>query len=1679
MAYRVSAMLASFLGVAAGAKWNQVSVSGSAPSARHSAAFAMDSSDRFWIYGGKSGGVDNAEVWRLDTVAQSWTQIFVTGGTPPPRLQTASAMDSNNVMWIFGGGLCCGAHFFYDDLFKLNTVTEVWTEVTSATGSKPSGRRKHSAAIDSSDRMWIFGGSQGNGDFVNALHYLDTVAENWVQVTASGTLPSVRDKHAAVMDSSDRMWVFGGNMVGGAKLGDLHVLDTATETWTQVVAANTPAARDYSAAVRGSTESMWMWAGTTSCCPVSLLSDLHYLGPGGEVWTEITTDTTPPLRWKTHFARDSQNRMWLFGGEDVAEAEVSDLWYLELQGTTTTRSTSSTTKTSTSTTTSSSSTTTSSTNTATSSSSTFTSSTSITTSSSSVTSSSSSSTLSSSSTITSSSSTATLSTSMTTSSSSTSTSGSSTSTASSTATTSSSSSTTRSLSTTPSSSSTATLSTSMTTSSSSTSTSGCSTSTASSTATSSSSSSSTTRSLSTTASSSSTTSSSAVTSSTTSSSATSSSSILSSSITTSSSFSTTTASSRVSSSSSSRITSSSSDVTSSRTSTFSSSTTSRSSTMAVTTAESWDAFVAEVLDINARSLVTQLSSDNVSTAWTPLGRMTAVKLTDQSQENGFAMVRHTIDSSVSTAYIPTETLQNGSYSAVVITTFNGETGKDLMGKGASATSSTGNPLIFSTDAMDVSLFGSDLSVVHVTSAEPIFIKLSITNPEPSLFCAYQLPDGTWSREGVRLATEKELDQFRGVDTSGAWCATSHLSIFAIFVDVLLDCTNINVLSTENLREIIQRPDWWTRLPSLFLWCLIAAFLLLLAAGVLRDVSRSDLWQAKFFLIETPASPQSNCCRRGRTMRCIRSKSQRPSPDLLAAMRELKNALPYSKLQESILCQNTLREASLQHGLHTNLIEEHIWGAEGWVQGSLALQKSAGLKAAALRVKDNLPFAYVKVHASRFRCWFATFVTTHPLFEMHQFDMHITAAKRAKIFMDCILGSLAFVALFFSVDGSAVAARSPEDCPIEQTSFLWLTFVASFSILLNFIPRSLFQCLAFRRFVHVDGPADRYWKLRIHQFKDLRFWTIGACLTALHMLIIIAFLANLDPADEWKWLFSLTLVVVRKVLLVPLLACTISGIVSEIGVSKHPHIITSPPKKFGLIFDDLDQFRGFQAEMQDDADKSSVWKEKVQELAGRGLTLRQLLDFYSDLVFRPQMMPHFDPNLSTTHDVVRHAIIPSSREMREARTFVVQVHRALGLEGGSDFRCALCICGQRDSEPLLKPWKGGSVCSPVAWGETVLLQDVLLEEGIYFAARGLARNKAGGEEEELCSILPSSSFWNGSAEVDIRLGAGALVASIVPRDSLEEVCTILKSNDAKPLKGDPDSMEENAKPNPVPLAISVDHALTEKDAQDESKSMGFAYATSINGGRPRLAQKMVTHSWGNKFCHLISAIFSDALEEETYDMVAQLLMSKDFEGVSARLQQNKKLDVPYWVCAFSVNQHAGICARVPPRDSTGREITACSCSTAKHFEGDLSEMNKFDDMMAFLKQHHRQKSQVHLEQVVAMEIDFGLLTRVWCVAELVEADKLHLHQAVKVHSASSRENCVDHLLHLDVREAQASFPADKDLVLSKIEDVHAFNHNLRGLMLQRLGTFLAMNQVTVTAATVLDDVLGAVLSMLMG
>ena len=99
---------------------------------------------------------------------------------------------------------------------------------------------------------------------------------------------------------------------------------------------------------------------------------------------------------------------------------------------------------------------------------------------------------------------------------------------------------------------------------------------------------------------------------------------------------------------------------------------------------------------------------------------------------------------------------------------------------------------------------------------------------------------------------------------------------------------------------------------------------------------------------------------------------------------------------------------------------------------------------------------------------------------------------------------------------------------------------------------------------------------------------------------------------------------------------------------------------------------------------------------------------------------------------------------------------------------------------------------------------------------------------------------------------------------------------------------------------------------------------------------------------------------------------------------------YWICAFSVNQHSGICATPDGCDSlTKLPYVPCDCNLQKHFNTTAPltsdgrsvncEMNKFSDMIALLAAGNAKFS-----QIVAVDVAFGLFRRAWCVAELVQA-----------------------------------------------------------------------------------------------
>ena len=104
-------------------------------------------------------------------------------------------------------------------------------------------------------------------------------------------------------------------------------------------------------------------------------------------------------------------------------------------------------------------------------------------------------------------------------------------------------------------------------------------------------------------------------------------------------------------------------------------------------------------------------------------------------------------------------------------------------------------------------------------------------------------------------------------------------------------------------------------------------------------------------------------------------------------------------------------------------------------------------------------------------------------------------------------------------------------------------------------------------------------------------------------------------------------------------------------------------------------------------------------------------------------------------------------------------------------------------------------------------------------------------------------------------------------------------------------------------------------------------------------------------------------------------------------------VSYWICVVSVNQHRTICGSSgtpggpPARDSVSGEVyPLCECGLEKFFGGDVCEVNKFDDLLAVLKE-----LTPGFSQVVAVDRKLEFFTRASGVAELVEGRAADLEQ----------------------------------------------------------------------------------------
>ena len=193
---------------------------------------------------------------RHDGAGASWEEVRTTGTAPRARRCAAAVVVGVDALLVHGGEDPARSHRPLGDAHVLDLETMAWKVVCSdgsasreendegetnrgtraSNGSKrprPVARSEHAACAWSDDRVLVFGGVDASGRCLGDLWLLDVSTGWWTDLTttARGPKPGPRAGHAGAV-VADRYWcvVGGGNGRSGGDLG-CAVLDLDTLEW--------------------------------------------------------------------------------------------------------------------------------------------------------------------------------------------------------------------------------------------------------------------------------------------------------------------------------------------------------------------------------------------------------------------------------------------------------------------------------------------------------------------------------------------------------------------------------------------------------------------------------------------------------------------------------------------------------------------------------------------------------------------------------------------------------------------------------------------------------------------------------------------------------------------------------------------------------------------------------------------------------------------------------------------------------------------------------------------------------------------------------------------------------------------------------------------------------------------------------------------------------------------------------------------------------------------------------------------------------------------------------------------------------------------------------------------------------------------------------------------------------
>jgi hypothetical protein len=303
---------------------------GPAPPASAGDLLAYDeAANRFIEFGGWNGTTLN-ETWALDPAAGAWTQLRPVSA-PPVRADAAFVYDSaDGICYLFGGWTqySNGTYVRYGDTWSFSLADDRWTELFPPVS--PSPRSDSAVAFDpGADEIVLVGGFSGTAYLGDEWTY-SPATDTWTPLASSGPVPSPRADGRMVYDSAHRtMILFGGNDYSGPNFTFHHLDDTwslslAIGKWTEILAPQSPPARDYAIqAFDPIHDRVLLTAGFGNR---TILNDLWAFSPANGTWWPLAVSAPPPARYAGVGGFDSVDARLIVSGGVGTAGLLNDTW---------------------------------------------------------------------------------------------------------------------------------------------------------------------------------------------------------------------------------------------------------------------------------------------------------------------------------------------------------------------------------------------------------------------------------------------------------------------------------------------------------------------------------------------------------------------------------------------------------------------------------------------------------------------------------------------------------------------------------------------------------------------------------------------------------------------------------------------------------------------------------------------------------------------------------------------------------------------------------------------------------------------------------------------------------------------------------------------------------------------------------------------------------------------------------------------------------------------------------------------------------------------------------------------------------------------------------------------------------------------------------------------------------